>query len=340
MVGSQQMLEPETIVRLEHCGFDVLPNLTALRTEALSLEGNRFRFIQPQHLPLRLKYLSLRTNSLTSANIFHQTVYPSIETLILDSNYIHGIYDLASSAPNLKTLSLAVNSIHRIDTLTDFNHLENLYIPYNQIDVLDSIPKTIKILDVCSCKIRMVQSRMPPAVEKINLSCNLLKFAGLPFNWGNSLRELNLSFNNLQKFPRKLPDTLEILYIQDNRIIELPDTLPASLRILIASKNKILKIPEYKRKRLELLNMSDNRLTDLTQGEAITTVFIADHNWNQIIHEIVVNRIIKLWRRYCLQLRLRSIVRTQRLRNSLLEVAMSPSRLGLFEAIPKGWSDS
>jgi Leucine-rich repeat (LRR) protein len=335
------MFEPESIVRLEKCGLDILPNLTGLRTDGLSLEGNRFRFIQPQNLPTRLKYLSLKRNSLTSANIFHQIVYPSIETLILDNNYIHGIYDLAFSAPNLKTLSLTVNSIHRIDTVTEFNHLENLYISYNYIEVLDSIPKTLKTLTVGSCKLRMVQSRMPLGLEKINLSSNLLKFAGLPFHWGNSLRELNLSFNKLQKFPRKLPDTLEVLYIQDNHISELPDTLPTSLRILIASDNKILKIPQYRLvKRMELFNITYNKVTDLTHGEAISTVFIADHNWNKTIHSSVVNRIIKLWRRYCLQLRLRSIVRTQRLRNSLLEVAMCPSRLGLFEPMPQGWNDS
>ena len=186
----------------------------------------------------------------------------------------------------------------------------------------------------------MIQSRMPAGLEKLNLSTNLLKFAGLPFHWGTCLRELDLSFNKLQKFPRKLPDTLEILYIQENRIIELPDTLPESLRILIASDNKILTIPSYKHKRLELFVMTHNRLTDLTNGQELATVFIADHNWNRHVHAVVVNRIIKLWRRYCLKLRLRSIVRTQRIRNSLLEVAMCPSRLGFFEPIPMGWRDS
>jgi Leucine-rich repeat (LRR) protein len=333
-------MEPENTVRLEHCALDVLPNLTALRTEGLTLEGNLFRFIQPHNLPSRLKYLSLTRNSLTSANVFHQMVYPSIETLILDSNYIHGIYDLASSAPNLKTLSLVVNSIHHIDTLTEFHSLENLYIAHNHIEVLDSIPRTLKKLNAACCKIRMIQSRMPATLEKINLSANSLKFAGLPFHWGTCLRELDLSFNKLQKFPRKLPDTLEILYIQENRIIELPDILPESLRILIASDNKILTVPAYKHKRLELFVMTHNRLTDITNGQELATVFIADHNWNRPIHAVVVNRVIKLWRRYCLKLRLRSIVRTQRIRNSLLEVAMCPSRLGFFEPIPMGWRDS
>jgi len=333
-------MEPENTVRLEECALDVLPNLTGLRAEGLSLQGNHFRFIQPENLPPRLKFLSLTRNSLTSANIFHQMVYPSLETLILNSNYIHGLYDLASSAPNLKTLSLVVNSIHRIDTLTEFQLLENLYIAHNYVDVLDSIPRTLKKLNAACCKIRMVQSRMPVGLEMINLSSNCLKFAGLPFYWGASLRELDLSFNKLQKFPRKLPDTLEILYIQENRIMELPDTLPESLRILIASDNKILRVPAYKHKRLELFMMTNNRLTDLTNGQEIATVFIADHNWNKPAHASVVNRIIILWRRYCLKLRLRSIVRTQRIRNSLLEVAMCPSRLGFFEPIPWGWRDS
>ena len=81
-------MEPENTVRLEHCGLDVLPILTGLRTEGLSLEGNHFRFIQPENLPSQLKFLSLTRNSLTSANVFHQMVYPSLETLILDNNYI------------------------------------------------------------------------------------------------------------------------------------------------------------------------------------------------------------------------------------------------------------
>jgi hypothetical protein len=333
-------MEPENTVRLEHCALDILPNLTGLRTEGLSLEGNLFRFLQPHNLPPRLKFLSLTRNSLTSANVFHQMVYPSIETLILDSNYIHGIYDLASSTPNLKTLSLVVNSIHRIDTLTEFRSLENLYIAHNHIEVLDSIPRTLKKLNAACCKIRMIQSRMPQGLEKINLSSNCLKFAGLPFNWGSCLKELDLSFNKLQKFPKKLPDTLEILYIQENRISELPDTLPESLKILIASDNKILTVPAYKHKRLELLVMTHNRLTDLTNGQEVATVFIAENNWNKPAHALVVNSVIKLWRRYCLKLRLRSIVRTQRLRNSLLEVAMCPSRVGFFEPIPRGWGDS
>ena len=331
--------EPHDIIRLECCNLDVLPDLQHLRTTALCLDRNRFRFLQPGHLPPRLTYLSIVSNSLTSANIFHQTIYPSIETLVLDRNYIHGLYDLATSAPNLKHLSLQSNSIHRIETLTVFQNLESLYLGDNSIDVLDCIPMTLKVLEAPFCRIRMVQSRMPPSIVKINLSSNSLNFAGLPFTWG-CIRELDLGNNRLQKFPRKLPDCLEILYIQDNKIVEMPDTLPESLRVLVASNNRIRVLPDYKNRRLELLSLSNNKLTTLETGTKLAHVFLGDLNWNTYIHSVVASRIAKLWRRYCLQLRLRSIVRTQRLRGSLLEAAMRPSRIGKFEPIPRGWLDS
>lgn len=334
-------MEPETILRLEGCSLDVIPDLTLLRVENLSLNHNLFRFIQTQNLPRQLKYLSMRSNQLTSANIFHTDIYPTVESLVLDDNYIHGIYDLPNNAPNLKYLSLNVNSIHRLDTLSEFQHLEYLNISRNQITFLDAIPASLKILNASHCKIRMLQSRLGPHVEKINLACNSLKFAGLPFHWGMSLRELNLSFNKIHKFPKKLPDTLEVLYIQGNLFVDLPDTLPTSLRILVASDNKIMAIPPYTRdNRLELLVLSENKLTDLSKAKELSRVFVGEHNWNKSFHHTLADRLKKLWRRYCLQLRLRSIVRTQRIRTDLLETAMSPSRLGKFEPIPKGWSDS
>jgi N-acetylmuramoyl-L-alanine amidase len=281
------------------------------------------------------------SNQLTSANIFHTDIYPSLESLVLDDNYIHGIYDLPNNTPNLKYLSLNVNSIHRLDTLSEFQHLEYLNISRNQITFLDAIPASLKSLNASHCKIRMLQSRLGPHVEKINLACNSLKFAGLPFHWGMSLRELNLSFNKIHKFPKKLPDTLEVLYIQGNLFVDLPDTLPTSLRILVASDNKIMAIPPYTRdNRLELLVLSENKLTDLSKAKELSKVFVGEHNWNKSVHHTVADRLKKLWRRYCLQLRLRSIVRTQRIRTDLLETSMSPSRLGKFEPIPKGWYDS
>lgn len=334
-------MEPETILRLEGCSLDVIPDLTLLRVENLSLNHNLFRFIQTQNLPRQLKYLSMISNQLTSANIFHTDIYPSLESLVLDDNYIHGIYDLPNNTPNLKYLSLNVNSIHRLDTLSEFQHLEYLNISRNQITFLDAIPASLKSLNASHCKIRMLQSRLGPHVEKINLACNSLKFAGLPFHWGMSLRELNLSFNKIHKFPKKLPDTLEVLYIQGNLFVDLPDTLPTSLRILVASDNKIMAIPPYTRdNRLELLVLRENKLTDLSKAKELSKVFVGEHNWNKSVHHTVADRLKKLWRRYCLQLRLRSIVRTQRIRTDLLETSMSPSRLGKFEPIPKGWYDS
>ena len=92
-------MEPETILRLEGCSLDVIPDLTQLRVENLSLNHNLFRFIQTQNLPRQLKYVSMRSNQLTSANIFHTDIYPTVESLVLDDNYIHGIYNLPNNAP-------------------------------------------------------------------------------------------------------------------------------------------------------------------------------------------------------------------------------------------------
>ncbi len=58
----------------------------------------------------------------------------------------------------------------------------------------------------------------------------------------NSLKILNLSYNNLTSLP-ELPDSLEELFCDNNQLTSLPK-LPKSLKKIICTYNQLTSLPE------------------------------------------------------------------------------------------------
>ena len=217
----------------------------------------------------------------------------------------------------------------KLSNLQD-TQIEELSVCCNPITFLDGVPSRIKILNANECNIRMTQSRFPDTLEELYMVANRLRFGGLPFSFGNSLRILSLSYNELQKFPRKLPDTLETLLLNNNYITEMPDVLPRNLHTLVLTNNKICVIPDYIRsKKIGLLFLSENQITSIKIPDWAIYTEMKD-NWNTPLHSEAVNKTIRFWRLYRLQKRLRILYRTRRLRDELLEVSMHPNRYGQF----------
>lgn len=314
---------------LDSCGLEELPDLTRMQIQHLSAKYNKLRFIDSDPFPRTVESINMHKNYLHTTNIFGNQVLPLLKKLDFGLNSIAHIHDIVLGAPALQTLILVKNDITQLSNLQD-TQIEELSVCCNPITFLDGIPSRIKILNANECNIRMTQSRLPDTLEELYMVANRLKFGGLPLSFGNSLRVLSLSYNELQKFPRKLPDTLEILLLNDNFITEMPPTLPRNLHTLILSNNKIRSIPDYLRSnRISLLFLSENQITTIDTPDWAIYTEMKD-NWNTALHYRSVNKVIRFWRLYRLQKRLRILYRTRRLRNELLEVSMHPDRYGQF----------
>jgi len=161
---------------------------------------------------------------------------------------------------------------------------------------------------------------------------------GLPFDWGVRLRILNLSNNRLKEFPSNLPDSLEQLHLQYN-LIELVPSLPSNLQVLLIGHNKVKDVVFTQRKTpLTYVQLTNNQLTfSILEHQMSThnftwakTVDESDNWYNP--HYIVASRMIKrVWRRYRLKKTLRTWLKTARVKEELISIAMHPSRYGQFE---------
>lgn len=233
----------DTTVQYVNCGFTEIPSLQTLPLERIDLEGNRLYSLE--NLPLSLKHLNARYNRLDTDGILLS--FPSLETLIVDHNYIN-LYDddaFGRSYPRLKELNLAHNNLKHLGWLRN-TVVETLILSSNPISVVSSLPSSLKKLKAESCRITLLQSRLPDGIERVFLSRNDLRFAGLPLNWGFCLKELHLDNNAIEHFPRKLPDTLCSLTLNNNRIESLPSKLPSSLFDLSLKSNAIREFPDRK----------------------------------------------------------------------------------------------
>ena len=322
---------------LKDCGLYEIPNLSHLPLTKLDLAENRLRFLDTICIPPRLKWLNASQNCLNSDGLLDAPLI-ELEGLELDSNHIHVLDNtLQLFCPNLKHLTLRKNALEHTEFLQGLS-LESLALDETPIRCLDHLPRSLKELSAKNCEIRMTVSRMPPTLETLNLEGNRFRFAGLPLHWGTCLRTLNLSFNSIEKFPRKLPDTLETLILHHNHIQVLPDVLPKSLRVLILHKNKILKIPAYERKiPLRIAILEKNHITDVPQTHSWTQVLLLDENWNTPAHAAACIQIQRLWKRFSLQKRLRSFLRSKHLYDEILQVALHPNHILQTDVFSQQW---
>jgi Leucine-rich repeat (LRR) protein len=321
-------------LRFANLGLRSIPDLTVLPLETLELQGNHLDSLE--NLPMTLKTLNVYNNSFVNDGIFFP--FPRLEHLNIGHNRIN-IYeedDFVVCFPSLLSLDFTQNYLKQVGFLRD-SHLEILHVSHNRLQVLAGLPLTLKQLIADWNEITMVQSRLPPSLECIDLCYNSLRYAGLPLNWPLSLRELHLDKNDIERFPRKLPSSLEILTLCGNRLTEIPTELPASLSCLILSSNRIRHLPDYtKHKRFSIFLINNNCLTKIpTHFNAIVSAF--DKNWQDTIHHSAQQKIKKCWKRYVIPFRLRHLLRTKKIRDELFMVSMMPERWQQVDTLDPVW---
>ena len=241
--------------------------------------------------------------------------------------------------PVLHTLSAKSNRLTTLDFLTSMPSLKHLNIGQNDVKVLENLPRTLESIHAKFNKITMIQSRLPLGLIELDLLGNSLRNGSLPLHWGNSLRVLNLSYNSLTEFPKKLPDTLEDLRLIENMIEVLPNRLPPNLIRLTLAGNKIRTLPEVMNVRLEVLMISKNRLTQDFNKNPVswTNYFYEEDNWNKQEHHISQTILRRCWKRYLLKTRLRHIARSRRIYNELLQVALHPDHILQTDTFSSEW---
>jgi Leucine-rich repeat (LRR) protein len=215
--------------------------------------------------------------------------------------------------------------------------LETLCLDKNIIQTLDNLPPTLKRLSAKQCSIRMIQSRLPAGLEHLNLFDNKLQYAGLPFNWGKALKTLDLGFNQIQRFPKSLPDSVRTINLERNKLEAIPSQLPQSLLSLNLTRNKLLSLPHQSNISLALGAFNQNRLTERVHPPWIK-ICLMEQNWNTELHDSHQKKIKKIWKRYLLRKRLRILSRTRAIYYELLEVALHPDHILQTDVFSPEWN--
>lgn len=318
--------------------YNHLENLMDLSTKAfetLVLNKNYLQYLPFDMLPPNLKHISADTNDILTLLI--DTPMPQLKSISLQKNKIT-VVEIDFELPSLHSLYLHKNYIRDISFLQNLPNLIHLDISFNEVEILEHLPSSLVTLKANFCKIRMIQSRLPSNLVELSLIGNRLKNGSLPFSWGNSLRLLDLSNNQLKEFPKRLPDSLERLFLCMNEVPLLPKRLPSSLKVLNLNKNKLRILPDTMNVKLALLFVAENHLTDVFSEEPLwTKQFFGHENWNMPLHQESQKSIKKCWKRYLFQKRLRHLYRSRRIYEELLMVALHPDHVLQTDTFSPEW---
>jgi len=305
--------------------------------EVLILNGNYLRYIPFDMIPSSVKHISLDSNDLTNLEI--DVPMPNLQTLSLERNRLQHL-EILISIPTLQSLNLRKNRLSDVNVcLSALPSLKHANLSYNDVEVLRYLPSTLETLNANFCRIKLLPSRLPPTLQELTLVGNRLKMGGLPFVWPNNLRVLDLTNNELKEFPKRLPPSLEKLSLSRNQIESVPSVLPSNLKILNLFDNKIRKLPTHTNVRLQILFVGCNQLThDFSEAPfSWAQDIFRSPNWNQWRHHQAQQKMKQCWKRFLLKKRLRQFVRTQRITEELLMVALHPDRVFQTDVISPEW---
>lgn len=321
-------------LRLPNACFEILPDLTRVPLRGLDVHGNRL--LSLDGMPQSLETLNISDNYIVQDGFF--LPFPNLRILQAKENNLSFFEDddFVMCFPSLDFLNLSSNRLKHIGFLR-YSAVQHLEVSHNRIKLLSGLPQTLQTLVADSNEVFMIQSRLPPRLERMDVAYNNLRFAGLSLNWPATLRELHLDHNRIEKFPRNLPDSLEILTFNNNLLTELPATLPESLHTFTVCDNRIRFLPKYKRSKRLTIFLIDNNCLFETAGEGLARVFSCQGNWDTEAHKEAQTKIRRCWKRYVFTLRLRHYRRTERTKEELFMVSMMPERWAQIDAIHPVW---
>ncbi|XP_030022954.2 leucine-rich repeat-containing protein 58 [Manduca sexta] len=176
-----------------------------------------------------------------------------METLRLSSE-LKSIVDEKDCADNYEIILLYNNRINTLPvTLNRFSNLKILDVSNNRLTALPDVFKNSSITSLIAKHNQLTNESLPKSFQSIK----------------NSLRELNLSGNQLNFFPEQVLEltALKYLYLGGNSIVNIPKDIWKlnSLQILSLGGNQILEVPESvgHLTSLQALVLSDNLIEQL-----------------------------------------------------------------------------
>jgi hypothetical protein len=326
---------------LEDAKFEFLPDLSSIHAGIINLNKNEINTIFIDYIPRICKVLLLDHNRIHSDGLPFEW-HDGIRTISLAQNFLFDT-DGVSWPICLENLNLSHNPL-RVWPEGLPETLIVLNLSHTFLKRVEFLPQHLRVLNASSSEISQLPTAFPETLQIVDLHNNFLRNSRLPFDWGQNLQVLDLEKNSLIKIPEHLPNTLQILRLSNNRITEIPKDLPENLTTLLIDGNKIRKIHYEKRKKpIKLLSLNDNELTEsvrdyqeknkLTFAEQVRE----EENWNQPRHMQAAKKILTQWKLYRFRKCIRTIGKTRKVREELLQVSMHPCRAGHFEDISSDW---
>ncbi len=223
----------------------VLPN----KVEQIICSYNQLKSLP--NIPDSLKTFDCSANKLLSL--------PTLNNKLTSLNCSYNLLSILPTLPaNLGYLTCSNNSLTALPTLP--NNLKNLDFSFNKIQTVSVFPNSITKID---CSFNLLQNLPILPVSLTELTCNynpnLYSLPPMPINlyrltcrnndslsivpsFTNSMRYINLSFNNITQLPQ-LPIALTELNCYHNKISNLPQ-LPNSIRTLNCGFNLLNSLPK------------------------------------------------------------------------------------------------
>ena len=237
---NQYLMHPTDTLTIENTPIDELPEIFASFDRITKLIVVSCRLGSLKNIPPNVRVLVLRDNSLSV--VISNDIPNSVEELYLNKNKI-SLVDLSCS-PNIRTLNISHNLLNGYSCFPP--NVENLLCTGSQLEQTECFQQLDKLvsLNLNSTNIRSID-RIPDNVRELRCSRTCLKIiVRLPQqlqlfvahsseieeftfdSFPNSLRELDLYDNALQRVPN-FPPSLIRIDLMKNRIrhINLPQTI-------------------------------------------------------------------------------------------------------------------
>ncbi len=184
-------------------------------------------------------------------------------------------YNVALGNEN-KILGIKINGKDLVEipkSLLSYPHLKTLDLSWNKIDTIPNDLnkfKNLEVLNLSHNKIRTSENtQLPPRIEKLGLSSNLIEEFSFKKHQTVPLRVLSLEKNRIENIPdfHQYSSMLEKINISFNFLhtVEKQFNCLPSLKILNLNNNqlKLLKSDFQNTENLEYLNLSYNRLKNI-----------------------------------------------------------------------------
>ncbi|KAL0829178.1 hypothetical protein ABMA28_004016 [Loxostege sticticalis] len=177
----------------------------------------------------------------------------SLESIALSSE-LKGIVDEKDCAKSYEIILLYNNRIKTLpDTLNRFCNLKILDVSNNRLTVLPDVLKSCPLTTLIAKHNQLTNDSLPKSF----------------YSAKTTLRELNLSGNQLNVFPEQVLElsSLKYLYLGGNNIVNIPKDIwkLCSLQILSVGGNQIVEVPDSvgSLRTLQALVLSDNLIEQL-----------------------------------------------------------------------------